>query len=341
MEYIVIVIAVLAALAVLKSVRVVPQGYQYTVERLGRYTTTLQPGFHTLMPFIDQIGAKISMMETVVDVDSQDVITKDNAAVTVDGIVFYQILDAAKAAYEVTNLQIAILKLTMTNIRTVMGSMDLDELLFHRETINARLLCVVDEATSPWGTKVTRIEIKDIRPPKDLVDSMGRQMKAEREKRALILEAEGERQAAILAAEGDKQSKILKAEGVKQSMILEAEARREAAWRDAEARERLSEAEAKATMMVSTAIREGSVQAINYFVAQKYVEAFKELAHSPNQKIILMPMETSSLIGSMAGIAEIAKEAFSSDESTKSSMVASTRIPTTALKTDKKKDHSK
>lgn len=310
MEYVVIIVAIFAFLMVLKSVRIVPQGYQYTVERFGRYIRTLQPGFHTIMPLADVIGAKINMMETVLDVDSQDVITKDNAAVTVDGIVFYQILDAAKAAYEVTNLKVAILKLTMTNIRTVMGSMDLDELLFHRETINARLLAVVDEATSPWGTKVTRIEIQDIRPPRDLIDSMGRQMKAEREKRALILEAEGERQAAILGAEGDKQSRILKAEGVKQSMILEAEARREAAQRDAEARERLSEAEAKATMVMSTAIRDGSIQAVNYFVAQKYVEAFKELAHSPNQKVVLMPMETSSIIGSIAGIAELSKEAF-------------------------------
>jgi len=229
----------------------------------------------------------------------QDVITKDNAAVTVDGVIFYQILDAAKSAYEVANLKSAIMNLTMTNIRTVMGSMDLDELLSHRETINARLLAVVDDATSPWGTKVTRIEIKDIKPPRDLVDSMARQMKAEREKRALILEAEGERQA-----------QILKAEGIQQSMILEAEGRRESAIRDAEARERLAQAEATATKNVSEAIANGSAQALNYFIAQKYVEAIKELAQAPNQKFVLMPLESSSLIGSIAGIAELAKDAF-------------------------------
>lgn len=302
-------------LIIARAVRTIPQGYEYTVERFGRYTRTLSPGLHLIMPIIDRIGAKINMMEAVFDVPSQDVITKDNAAVTVDGIVFYQVLDASKAAYEVANLRNAILNLTMTNIRTVMGSMDLDELLSHREVINARLLSVVDEATSPWGTKVTRIEIKDIKPPKDLVDSMGRQMKAEREKRALILEAEGERQAAILAAEGDRQARILKSEGLKQSMILEAEGRREAAQRDAEARERLAQAEAKATTDVSLAIEKGSVQAINYFVAQKYVEAFHAFAHSSNQKLMFMPMETSSLIASIAGIAEVAKEAFSDTKS--------------------------
>lgn len=301
----------LAILIVGRSVRIVSQGYEYTVERFGRYLRTLSPGLHLILPLVDRIGAKINMMEAVFDVPSQDVITKDNAAVTVDGIVFYQVLDAAKAAYEVANLANAILNLTMTNIRTVMGSMDLDELLSHREIINARLLAVVDEATSPWGTKVTRIEIKDIKPPRDLIDSMGRQMKAERDKRALILEAEGERQAAILAAEGDRQARILKGEGVKQSMILEAEGRRESAQRDAEARERLAQAEAKATSDVSVAIHKGSVQAINYFVAQKYVEALHAFAHSPNQKLLLMPMEVSSVIGSIAGIAEVAKEAFS------------------------------
>lgn len=301
----------LAILIVGRSVRIVSQGYEYTVERFGRYLRTLSPGLHLILPLVDRIGSKINMMEAVFDVPSQDVITKDNAAVTVDGIVFYQVLDAAKAAYEVANLANAILNLTMTNIRTVMGSMDLDELLSHREIINARLLAVVDEATSPWGTKVTRIEIKDIKPPRDLIDSMGRQMKAERDKRALILEAEGERQAAILAAEGDRQARILKGEGVKQSMILEAEGRRESAQRDAEARERLAQAEAKATSDVSVAIHKGSVQAINYFVAQKYVEALHAFAHSPNQKLLLMPMEVSSVIGSIAGIAEVAKEAFS------------------------------
>jgi regulator of protease activity HflC (stomatin/prohibitin superfamily) len=305
------IFGLLAILIVGRSVRTVSQGYEYTVERFGRYTRTLSPGLHLIVPIVDRIGAKINMMEAVFDVPSQDVITKDNAAVTVDGIVFYQVLDAAKAAYEVANLANAILNLTMTNIRTVMGSMDLDELLSHREVINARLLAVVDEATSPWGTKVTRIEIKDIKPPRDLIDSMGRQMKAERDKRALILEAEGERQAAILAAEGDRQSRILKGEGVKQSMILEAEGRRESAQRDAEARERLAQAEAKATTDVSVAINKGSVQAINYFVAQKYVEALHAFADSPNQKLLLMPMEVSSVIGSIAGIAEVAKEAFS------------------------------
>ncbi len=312
------IFGLLAILIVARSVRTVSQGYEYTVERFGRYTRTLSPGLHLIVPMVDRIGAKINMMEAVFDVPSQDVITKDNAAVTVDGIVFYQVLDAAKAAYEVANLANAILNLTMTNIRTVMGSMDLDELLSHREVINARLLSVVDEATSPWGLKVTRIEIKDIKPPRDLIDSMGRQMKAEREKRALILEAEGERQAAILAAEGDRQSRILKGEGVKQSMILEAEGRRESAQRDAEARERLAQAEAKATTDVSVAINKGSVQAINYFVAQKYVEALHAFADSPNQKLLLMPMEVSSVIGSIAGIAEVAKEAFSDKKEEKS-----------------------
>jgi regulator of protease activity HflC (stomatin/prohibitin superfamily) len=246
------------------------------------------------------------MIETVLDVPSQDVITRDNAAVTVDGVVFYQILDAARSAYEVANLKQAILNLTMTNIRTVMGSMDLDELLSHREAINAKLLVVVDEATGPWGTKVTRIEIKDIRPPKDLVDSMARQMKAERDKRALILEAEGERQA-----------KILSAEGVRQSMILEAEGRMESAKRDAEARERLGQAEAAVTQMVSASIQEGSAHALNYFVAQKYVEAFSKLASAPNQKVILLPMESTNLLSTLAGMAEIAKEAFSPSAKTK------------------------
>lgn len=313
-----LIFAVLAGVVIIfiaRSARAVPQGYQYTVERFGRYIRTLSPGFHLIIPIVDRIGAKVSLMETVMDVPSQDVITKDNAAVTVDGIVFYQILDAAKSAYEVANLRNAILNITMTNIRTVMGSMDLDELLSHRETINARLLAVVDEATSPWGTKVTRIEIKDIRPPRELIDSMNRQMKAEREKRALILEAEGERQAAILEAEGDKQARILKAEGVKQSMVLEAEGRQESAERDAEARERLARAEASAVTDVSNAIQSGSSQAVNYFVAQKYVEAFGQFAHAPNQKIIMIPMESSALLGSLAGIGELAKDAFNSPHS--------------------------
>lgn len=309
-EIILILIVLLVVFVVYSTIKTVPQGFEYTVERFGRYTHTMSPGFHMIVPFIDRVGAKVNVMENVMQVPSQDVITKDNAAVTVDGIVFYQVLDAAKSAYEVSSLEQAILNLTMTNIRTVMGSMDLDELLSHREVINARLLNVVDEATSPWGTKVTRIEIKDIRPPRDLVDSMARQMKAERDKRALVLEAEGERQAAILAAEGERQSKILKAEGVKQSMILEAEARKESAHRDAEARERLAAAEAQATAVVSQAIADGSTQAINYFVAQKYVEAFKALAESPNQKLVLMPMETTGVMGTIAGIAELTKEAF-------------------------------
>jgi regulator of protease activity HflC (stomatin/prohibitin superfamily) len=297
-----LILAILAILVVMRGVRTVPQGWEYTVERFGRYTHTLKPGLHILVPFVDKIGARISVMETVLDVPSQDVITKDNAAVVVDGIVFFQVLDAARAAYEVANLKNAIQNLTMTNIRTVMGSMDLDELLSHREAINARLLIVVDEATSPWGLKVTRIEIKDIKPPRDLIDSMGRQMKAEREKRASILEAEGE-----------KQSAVLRAEGVKQAMILEAEGRKESASRDAEARERLAEAEAKATTDVSLAIANGSTQAINYFVAQKYVEAFHSIALSNNQKIILMPMEATSLVSSLAGISEIVKDAFAGD----------------------------
>lgn len=309
-EIVLILIVLLVVFVVYSTIKTVPQGFEYTVERFGRYTHTLSPGFHMIAPFIDRVGAKVNVMENVMQVPSQDVITKDNAAVTVDGIVFYQVLDAAKSAYEVANLEQAILNLTMTNIRTVMGSMDLDELLSHREVINARLLGVVDEATSPWGTKVTRVEIKDIRPPRDLVDSMARQMKAERDKRALVLEAEGERQAAILAAEGERQSKILKAEGIKQSMILEAEARKESAHRDAEARERLAAAEAQATSVVSQAIAHGSTQAINYFVAQKYVEAFKSLAESSNQKLVLMPMETTGVMGTIAGIAELTKEAF-------------------------------
>lgn len=299
-EYAVMIALFVVVLFIFKSVIIVPQGFEYTVERFGRYTHTLSPGLHIIIPIVDKVGARVNMMETVLDVPSQDVITKDNAAVTVDGVIFFQILDAARSAYEVANLKSAILNLTMTNIRTVMGSMDLDELLSNRENINARLLVVVDEATGPWGTKLTRVEIKDIRPPRDLVDSMARQMKAEREKRASILEAEGERAARILAAEG-----------VRQSMILEAEGRMESAKRDAEARERLGEAEAKVTTMVSEAANHGGAQALNYFVAQKYVEAFRDLAKSPNQKMILMPMEVSGLVGSLAGIAEIAKETFS------------------------------
>ena len=299
----VVALAILAIILVFLGVKSVPQGMEYTVERLGRYTETLVPGLNFIFPVIDRIGRKMNMMETVLDVPSQEIITKDNAIVRVDGVVFYQVLDAAKAAYEVNNLEFAILNLTMTNLRTVMGSMDLDELLSKRDEINARLLVVVDEATTPWGVKVIRIEIKDISPPKDLVDSMARQMKVERDKRAAVLTAEGERQAAILAAEGKKQA-----------VILEAEGRKESAFRDAEARERLAQAEARATLMLSEAIGKGNVQAINYFVAQKYVEAVGKLATAPNQKVLLMPLDTSGLVGTLAGVAELAQEAIRKGE---------------------------
>jgi len=293
-------IIIFAIVIVFMAVKSVPQGMEYTVERFGRYTKTLKPGMNFIMPIADAIGSKMNMMERVMDVPSQEVITKDNAMVQVDGVVFFQVLDAAKASYEVNQLELAILNLVMTNIRTVMGSMDLDELLSRRDDINARLLNVVDDATTPWGIKVTRIEIKDISPPRDLVDAMAQQMKAERLKRANILEAEGFRQAEILKAEGEKQSAILDAEG-----------RKESAFRDAEARERQAEAEAKATMMVSQAIAKGDVQAINYFVANKYMEALTTIGMADNQKILFMPLEASSVIGSIGGISEIAKEAFS------------------------------
>src|SRR5579885_1219709 len=287
---------IVAVVFIAKTVRVVPQGYEWTKETFGRYTSTMEPGLHVLIPIYHTVGRKMNMMEQVIDVPSQDVITKDNAVVRVDGVVFYQVLDAAKAAYEVANLDQAILNLVMTNIRTVLGSMDLDESLSKRDEINARLLKVVDEATHPWGVKVNRIEIKDIQPPRDLVESMARQMKAEREKRANILEAEGLRQAAILKAEGEKQSVILAAEG-----------RREAAFREAEARERQAQAEAKATELVSQAIRAGDINAINYFVATKYVDALKSIVSAPNQKMLLLPVEATGVLGSLAGIAELAK----------------------------------
>jgi regulator of protease activity HflC (stomatin/prohibitin superfamily) len=293
---IIIVIAIIIIMA--KALVTVPQGYEYTLEKFGRYKRTMEPGLHFIMPFFERIGRKINMMEQVLDVPRQEVITKDNAMVGVDAVVFFQALDAAKAAYEVDNLRFAVTNLTMTNIRTVVGSMDLDETLSKRDEINHRLLRVVDEATSPWGIKVTRIEIKDIQPPNDLVDSMARQMKAEREKRANILEAEGFRAAAILKAEGEKQS-----------VVLEAEGRKEAAFRDAEARERQAEAEARATEMVSKAIAQGNTNALNYFVAQKYVDALKSFATSSNQKVFFLPVEATSQIASIGGIAELTKDA--------------------------------
>lgn len=299
-----VVVVVLAFVVLRQSVIIVRQGYEYTVERFGKYQVTFSPGFHLMVPFINRVGHKVNMMERVLDVPSQEVISRDNAVMTVDGVVFFQVLDAAKAAYEVYRLEHAILNLTMTNIRTVLGSMDLDESLSKRDDINARLLGVVDEATTPWGIKVTRIEIKDISPPRDLVDAMAKQMKAERLKRATILEAEGSRQ-----------SEILRAEGEKQAAILEADGRKEAAYRDADARERLAEAEASATRMVSEAIAHGDVQAVNYFIAQKYVEALKEFATGPNQKTLLLPVEATGVLGSLAGITELAKAAGESKRS--------------------------
>ncbi|MBB2686285.1 SPFH/Band 7/PHB domain protein [Rhizobium sophoriradicis] len=298
-DIVVIVLVIFVILVLFAGIKTVPQGYRYTIERFGRYTRTLEPGLNLITPFIERVGARMNVMEQVLDVPTQEVITKDNASVSADAVAFYQVLNAAQAAYQVSHLENAILNLTMTNIRSVMGSMDLDELLSNRDAINDRLLRVVDEAVQPWGIKVTRVEIKDIQPPRDLVDAMARQMKAEREKRAQVLEAEGSRNAQILRAEGAKQSAILQAEG-----------QREAAFRNAEARERLAEAEAKATRMVSEAIAAGDVQAINYFVAQKYTEALASVGSAPNSKIVLMPMEASSILSSLGGIGAIAREVF-------------------------------
>ena len=295
----VLVLLAVVVFYLLRAIRMVPQGFNYTVERFGKYVRTLPPGLGLIIPFIDRIGHKQNMMERVLPVPNQEVITRDNAMVTVDGVAFYQIMNAAQAAYEVQDVQNAVINMVMTNIRTVMGSMELDSLLSQRDEINHRLLGVVDQATQPWGVKMTRIEIKDINPPRDLVESMGRQMKAERDKRAAILEAEGLRSAAILKAEGEKQSVMLAAEG-----------RREAAFREAEGRERGAEAEARATQVVSDAISKGNVQAINYFVANNYIKALEALAKSPNQKVLMMPLDASSMLGSIGGIAEIAREAF-------------------------------
>ena len=292
---------VLVILFLMSGIKIVRQGYHYTIEHFGRFTNVARPGFNFYMPFFYRVGRKINMMEQVLDIPGQEIITKDNAMVSTDGVVFFQVLDAARAAYEVSDLYLAIMQLTTTNLRTVMGSMDLDETLSKRDEINARLLSVVDQATESWGVKITRVEIKDIRPPADIVNAMGRQMKAEREKRAVILEAEGSRASAILRAEGEKQGQILEAEG-----------RREAAFRDAEARERAAEAEAKATQVVSDAIAGGNTQAINYFIAQKYVDAISGFATSPNAKTILFPVEATQLIGTLGGIGELAREAIGS-----------------------------
>lgn len=297
------IFALLAIAVVFMGVKTVPQGTEYTVERFGKYTKTLKPGLNFIVPFVDHISSKINMREQVLDIEKQSVISKDNAVVQTDGVVFHQIVDAAKSTYEVNDLHNAMRNLCLTNIRTVLGAMSLDEMLSNREEINTRLLTVVDQATNPWGVKVTRIEIKDLEPPADLVEAMSRQMKAERQKRADILEAEGQRQ-----------SEILRAEGKKQSAILDAEGRKEAAFRDAEARERFAEAEGNATRMVSDAIRDGDVQALNYFVATKYTEALQAIGAADNQKLVLMPLEASSLIGSLAGIGELTKSIFGKDK---------------------------
>ena len=296
MNVVALVLLALAAIILIRAIKIVPQGREFTVERFGRYTRTLKPGIAFLTPFVEGVGRRVNMMEQVLDVPQQDVITKDNVSVRVDGIVFIQVMDAAQAAYRVDNLNFAITQLSQTNLRTVVGSMDLDEVLSQRDQINTRLLSTIDHATNPWGVKVTRIEIKDLVPPPDITNAMARQMKAERERRAVLLEADGEKQAAIT-----------RAEGAKQAAILEAEGRREAAFRDAEAREREAEAEAKATSLVSDAIAQGDVNAINYFIAQKYVEAFAELARSPQQKTVIVPADMAGITGSIAGIGELVK----------------------------------
>jgi regulator of protease activity HflC (stomatin/prohibitin superfamily) len=294
----VIVVAILVLAVISRGVRTVPQGYQWTVERFGRYRITLSPGLRLINPFIERIGRKVNVQETVLEIPAQNVITKDNASVIVDGIVFYQVIDAARASYEVQNLESAVTNITMTNIRTAIGALDLDETLSKRDEINERLLHVLDAATEPWGVKITRVELKDVRPPEDVLASMAKQLTADREKRAAILRADGIKQAAILEAEGTKQSQILAAEG-----------RLAAAQMDAEARERLAEAEAKATASVSKAVTEGNVQALNYFIAQKYVEAMTQIGQSPNARLVLMPMETGGLVATIAGIAELARSA--------------------------------
>ena len=296
-----VLLLALVLLYLVSSIKIVRQGYQYTIEHFGRFTTTAAPGFNFYPAFFYRVGRRVNMMEQVIDIPGQEIITKDNAMISTDGVVFFQVLDAPKAAYEVSDLYVALLNLVTTNLRTVMGAMDLDETLSKRDEINARLLNVVDHATTPWGVKITRVEIKDIRPPADIVNAMARQMKAEREKRANILEAEGSRASEILRAEGQKQARILEAEG-----------RRESAYRDAEARERQAEAEARATQVVSDAIETGGTQSLNYFIAQKYVEAVGKFATSPNAKTILFPVEATQLIGTLGGIGELAKDALSS-----------------------------